>query len=162
VTELLTHLEAQVASAERLLATVNAQTEAIKRQDVQVLLARLGDVQAELTVRKRLELERDRLINAAAVRLQVPADQIDLEAMLVGAPPEIASRARVLSGQLRTVLARVQQVHGANRVLIRQELTFVDHLLRVISGIPQAGYSAGGWTAPTTSHRPVVRVDARA
>lgn len=162
MTELLTHLEAQVASAERLLATVSAQTEAIKRQDVQTLLARLGDIQAELTVRKRLELERDRLINAASVRLQVPREQIDLDAMLLGAPPETALRARALSTHLRAVLARVQQVHGSNRVLIRQELTFVDHLLREISGIPQAGYSPGGWTAPTTHHRPVVRVDARA
>ena len=141
---------------------MTAQTEAIKTQNVQVLLARLGDVQAELTVRKRLELERDRLINAAAVRLQVPADQIDLEAMLLGSPPEQAARARGLSTHLRAVLAEVQRVHGANRVLIRQELTFVDHLLRVVSGIPQAGYSAGGWTTTTTSHRPVVRVDARA
>jgi flagellar biosynthesis/type III secretory pathway chaperone len=160
VSDLLTHLDAQVASAERLLATVNAQTEAIKTQDVQLLLTRLGDVQAELSVRKQLELERDRLIDATAVRLQVPAESVDLEAMLAGAPAEVAERARALSAQLRALLSRVQQVHGSNRALIRQELTFVDHLLRVLSGTPQAGYSPGGWTS--TTHRPTVRVDARA
>ena len=160
MSELLTHLEAQVASAERLLATVTAQTEAIKTQDVQLLLTRLGDVQAELGVRKRLELERDRLVNAAAVRRQLPADTIDLEALLDGLPPEVCARARELSAHLRAVLARVGQVHGTNRVLIRQELTFVDHLLRVLSGTPQAGYSPGGWA--TTVHQPTVGVDARA
>jgi len=158
--ELLTHLEAQVASAERLLANVGAQTEAIKTQDVQLLLARLGDVQNELNIRKRLEIERDRLINAAAVRRQVPVDSIDLEALLEGLPGDVCTRARALSAHLRTTLQRVAQIHSSNRVLIRQELTFVDHLLRVLSGVPQAGYSPGGWTASTP--RPVVRVDARA
>ncbi len=57
------------------------------------------------------------------------------------------------------MLAEVAQVHGSNRVLIRQELTFVDHLLRVISGDPQAGYSPGGWAAVPS---PVTSVDARA
>jgi hypothetical protein len=160
VIDLIAHLEAQVASAERLLATVNAQTEAIKTQDVPTLLARLGDVQSELSLRKALELERDQLINAAAVRRQAPVDTIDLEAMLDGLPPDICARARVLSTQLRSGLARVQQIHVSNRALIRQELTFVDHLLRVLSGVPQAGYSPGGWT--TNAPRPVVNVDARA
>jgi hypothetical protein len=160
MSEILVHLQDQIASAERLLATVVAQTEAIKTQDVQALVARLGDVQAELNVRKRLELERDRLINAAALRRQVPPEAIDLEAMLEGLPAETAAQARALSAHLRRVLARVAQVHGSNRQLIRQELTFVDHLLRMLSGVPQAGYSAEGWT--TTAPRPTVRVDARA
>jgi hypothetical protein len=160
MSDLISHLGEQIASAERLLASVTAQAEAIKTQDVQMLLARLGDVQAELAVRKRLELERDRLIGAAAVRRQVPREAIDLEALLDGLPADAAAHARQLSAHLRAVLARVAQVHSNNRILIRQELTFVDHLLRVLSGTPQAGYSPGGWTA--TTHQPVVRVDARA
>ena len=132
MTELIPHLEAQIASAERLLATVVAQTEAIKRQDVQTLVARLGDVQAELGVRKRLELERDRLIGDAAHRRQVPPETIDLDAILEGLPADEAAQARSLSAHLRAVLARVAQVHSSNRTLIRQELSFVDHLLRVL------------------------------
>jgi hypothetical protein len=159
MTELVTHLEAQISSAERLLATVVAQTEAIKTQDVPELLARLGDVQTELGVRKQLELERERLIQGAAARRGVAPESIDLEALLEGVPPEPATRVRSLSSHLRTVLAQVAQVHGSNRVLIRQELTFVDHLLRVLSGTPQAGYSPGGWASAS---RPVTSVDARA
>jgi len=159
VTDLIAHLEAQVASADRLLSTVLAQTDAIKTQDLPTLLARLGDVQTELQTRRRLELERDHLIHAAAARLSVAPATVDLEALLDGLPPETVFRARALSAHLRRVLARVAQVHSGNRVLIRQELTFVDHLLRILTGTPQPGYSpAGVWAeAP----RPVTSVDAR-
>jgi hypothetical protein len=161
VNELLAHLEAQVASAERLHSTVLAQTEAIKTQNVPELLARLGDVQTELGVRKRLEVERDRLIAAAAARRSVAPETINLDAMLDGAPADFSARARALSAHLRSVLAKVARIHASNRLLIRQELTFVDHLLRVISGTPQAGYSPGGWASSPT-HRPTTSVDARA
>jgi hypothetical protein len=159
VSELITHLSDQVASAERLLVNVTAQTDAIRTQDVPALLARLGDIQGELEVRKRLESERDRLIDAAAARRGVARDTIDLEALLDGMPPDAAAQARTMSTHLRKVLARVAQVHGSNRVLIKQELSFVDHLLRVLSGTPQAGYSPAGWAQ---AHRPVTSVDARA
>jgi hypothetical protein len=159
VSELITHLEAQIASAERLLATVLAQTEAIKTQDVPALMARLGDVQAELGVRKQLELDRERLIQAAAARRAVAVTTVDFEALIEGTPPETAGTARMLSTHLRTVLARVAQVHANNRILIRQELTFVDHLVRVLSGTPQPGYSPGGWAS---TPRTVNSVDARA
>lgn len=155
---LVEHLETQVASAERLLAIVVAQSEAIKTQDVQGLVARLGDVQTELVTRRQLELERDRLIQATAARLEITTDAVDLDAMLDGAPPVAAEQARSLAARLRAALAEVARVHRSNRVLIRQELTFVDHLLRVLSGIPQAGYSPAGWS---TRQRPVTSVDAR-
>ena len=32
-------------------------------------------------------------------------------------------------------------MHAQNRILIRQELAFLDHLMRLMSGVPQAGYS---------------------
>jgi hypothetical protein len=159
VTPLILHLEAQTASAERLLATVVAQTEAIKTQDVPTLIARLGDVQTELGIRRQLELDRERLMHEAAVRNGVPLHAIDFEALISGAPADVAGQARTLSTHLRTVLARVARIHANNRALIRQELTFVDHLIRLVSGIPQAGYSADGWSTPT---RPVTSVDARA
>lgn len=49
-------------------------------------------------------------------------------------------------------------MHTTNRVLIRQELSFLDHLMRVLSGAPEAGYSPNGWTrAPQSTSA----VDAR-
>jgi hypothetical protein len=160
MSELIAHLEAQLASAERLLANVNAQTEAIKTQDVPTLMARLGDIQQEITIRKRIEAERERLILAGALRRGLPRESVDLEVLLEGLPKAEAEQARGLSKQLKSILEEVARNHANNRTLIRQELTFVDHLIRVITGAPQPGYSPGGWT--NAGPRPVVSVDARA
>jgi hypothetical protein len=146
VTELLEHLERQVASARKLLGIVLAQTEAIKRQNVESLLARMAEVQLEMRTRDMLEHERDMLIRGAAARLgMLPAD-IDIESILRLVPAPSADQARALSAELRGLLHEIGQVHTVNRVLIRQELSFLDHLMRVVSGAPQAGYSPAGWT----------------
>jgi hypothetical protein len=79
--------------------------------------------------------------------------------VLAGSPADEAAHARLLSAELRGVLGEVSRTHDANRVLIRQELSFLDHLIRVMSGAPQAGYSQSGWTAPPPRPR---TVDARA
>ena len=47
----------------------------------------------------------------------------------------------------------------ANRILIRQELQFLDHLLRVMSGSPQGAYSRLGFDPVP---QVVTTVDARA
>jgi hypothetical protein len=159
VTGLVAHLEQQVASARRLLRIVLAQGDAIRAQDTEGVLALLADVQTELTTRDRLELERDAILRTAGARLGVPVDQVDLEAVLAVAPAHEATPARTLSAELRGLLQEVERTHDTNRVLIRQELSFLAHLTRVLSGTPSAGYSATGWTAAPQAAR---AVDARA
>jgi hypothetical protein len=146
VSDLIGHLARQVESARRLLGLLLSQTEAIKRQDVETLLARLGDVQGEMRTRDRLEVERDALIRNAAARLGVAFEQVDLDAILTLVPAPEAESARALSAELRGLLVEAGHVHTRNRILIRQELAFVDHLMRVLTGAPEAGYSPGGWT----------------
>jgi FlgN protein len=158
VTPLIAHLERQVESAQTLLGIVLAQAEAIKRQDVETLLARLGDVQQEMRTRERLERERDDLIRAAAAKLGIHPDDVNVDAIATLVPPDEAQLALRLSAELRGLLNEISRVHTTNRVLIRQELTFLSHLMRVLSGTPEAGYSPTGWTnAPQT----VNSVDAR-
>ena len=153
MTELLEHLERQVASARKLLGIVLAQTEAIKRQDVESLLARLADVQLEMRTRERLEHERDAIIRVAAAQLGVAPGEIDIESILALVAPPGADQARAMSAELRGLVTEIGQVHTCNRVLIRQELSFLDHLMRVLSGAPEAGYSQTGWThAPQTTN----------
>jgi hypothetical protein len=144
---LLEHLERQLASARRLLQIVLAQGEAIRLQDVETVLARLGDVQAEMVKRVQLERERDAVLAQAAGSLAMPAAEITLEALMAMLPAADAERARSLSAELRGTLSEVSRVHAQNRILIRQELAFLDHLMRVLSGVPQAGYSPVGQTA---------------
>jgi hypothetical protein len=158
VTPLISHLERQVESARALLGIVLAQAEAIKRQDVETLLARLGDVQQEMRTRERLERERDDLIRAAAAKLGVHPDDVNVNSIATLVPPDEGQKAQELSAELRGLLNEISRVHTTNRVLIRQELTFLSHLMRVLSGTPEAGYSPSGWTHAPQS---VNSVDAR-
>jgi hypothetical protein len=159
MTPVLPHLERQLESARRLLGLVLAQREAIRDQDVETLLARLADVQAELAVRNGLELERDAILRETGTRFAVSPEQVDLDAILADRPADEQAHARALSAELRGVLGEVGRVHEQNRVLIGQELSFLGHLMRLLSGAPQAGYSPGGWL-PTP--QPAATVDARA
>jgi FlgN protein len=143
------HLERQVESARRLLGILLAQTEAIKAQDVEGVLARLRDVQAEMTRRMQLERERDLVLRQAAALLRRPADEVTLETMLVLLTAPDAARARELSAELKGLLGETARVHGQNRVLVRQELAFLDHLMRLLSGAPQAGYTPVGHVPAT-------------
>jgi hypothetical protein len=159
VIPVLAHLHRQLESARRLLGIVLAQGDAIRRRDVESVLARLGDVQAELAERHRLELERDDLLERAAGSLGRDPGELDLEDVLLVAPTTETVPARAASAELRGLLLEIGRVHEQNRVLIRQELTFLDHLMRVLSGSPQAGYRPGGLaTAPQS----INVVDARA
>lgn len=158
MTGLIEHLERQLESNRRLLQIVLAQAEAIKVQDVQAVLARLADVQHEMAKRAQIERERDGLLRTAAQVLRVPADQVTLDMLLTLTPEPTATRVRALSAELKGLLAEVARIHRQNRVLIRQELLFLDHLMRVMSGAPQAGYTAVGHTAPT---QPANLVDIR-
>ena len=99
MTELLEHLERQVASARKLLGIVLAQTEAIKRQDVELLLARLADVQLEMRTRERLEHERDAIIRVVAGQLGVAPGEIDIESILALVAPPGADQARAMRGR---------------------------------------------------------------
>jgi flagellar FlgN protein len=147
----LEHLRMQLASARRLLGIMLAQTEAIGRQDVESVLARLTDLQGELGERRRLELERDELLAEVARTLGRDANDLELDDLLTLCTPIEVAPVRAASAELRGLLLEVARVHDQNRVLIRQELSFLDHLMRLMSGSPQAGYRPGGWTsAPQT------------
>ena len=125
------HLELQIASAQRLLDLVLRQGAAIRERDVEAVLARLSDIQVEMAARESLERERTELIRRAAVRLGVQPIEVDLPALAGLAAPTQAERLYTRSAELRGLLAEVAREHGINRALMRQELTFLDHLLRV-------------------------------
>jgi flagellar biosynthesis/type III secretory pathway chaperone len=144
MTGLIDHLERQLASARRLLQTVIAQRDAIRAQDVESVLARLAEVQQEMGRRMQLERERDVLLDQASTALRRPASDLTLEMILVLLPGDDAVQARALSAELRGTLSETARIHGQNRVLIRQELAFLDHLMRVLSGTPEGAYSAAG------------------
>jgi hypothetical protein len=141
---ILAHLDKQVESARRLLGIVIEQSAAIRDQDVETVLVKMAELQGEMVTRTQLEQERDHLIQSAAVQLGVHADEVDLEAMLTLDPHLDDQHARALSAELKGLVTETSRVHDQNRLLVRQELSFLDHLMRVLSGTPQSGYSKSG------------------
>jgi hypothetical protein len=129
-TEVLRHLDNQLASARRLLDAVLRQGAAIRSRDVDGVLARLAEMQGEMERRGQLERDRVRILTQAGQALGVPAHTVTLDALaqLLGAHEALAAKGR--SAELRGMLAEVQREHTVNRALMRQELAFLSHLTR--------------------------------
>ena len=159
MSSLIDHLRTQVESAQRLLHVLLAQRECIRKQDAEGVLARLTDVQSELAVRERIERERADLLRFAGNRIGVSPEALHLEDLLADIPANEAGEARSLSAELKGLLSEISQVHQQNKILIRQELSFLEHLIRAVSGTPQGSYSMGGGFA--SSAPKYATVDAR-
>jgi len=156
---LLVHLDAQIASARRLLASILAQGKAIRARDVEAVMQKLSDVKTEMSLRATLEEQRTDLLVRAGAALGVPAPNVTLEAMTTLMPTVDSALARQRSAELRGLLSEIAREHGINRALMRQEMAFLDHLTRLIGQEPDAGYGPTG----TDSKAPTYRVvDAQA
>jgi hypothetical protein len=138
--ELLVHLDRQIDSARRLLGYVLAQGTAIRARDVEAVLGRLADVQTEMVARAKLETERTGLLLRAGAALGVPATQVTLERLCALVTPEAGRAAMQRSAELRGLLAEIAREHLVNRALMRQELSFLDHLTRLIGSDDTPGY----------------------
>ena len=142
--QVLDHLEVQLESARRLLAIVLDQGVAIRARNVQEVVACAGTMQAELQRRALLERTRTGLLAAAGVRLGVDPGAVTVGLLGTILDPADAATAATRSAELRGILAEVQQEHHTNRALMQQELSFLNHLLRLADPGRATGYDAMG------------------
>ena len=155
---LLAHLDDQLGSTGRLLQLVLAQAAAIRERDVDTVLAAIAEIQGEMERRAGLERTRAELLARAGGQLGVPGHVVTLDAICSLIPPADAAGARERSAELRGLLAEVGRQHQANRILMRQELAFLEHLTRLLGGEEQGGYAPPGAApsahpAAATPHR---------
>jgi hypothetical protein len=146
MSELVAHLDRQVRSTRRLLGIVISQATAIRERDVETVLSKLGELQGEMVQRAQLEQERDGLMKRSAALLRIDPAEVDIDALVTLETPQDAVVARDLSAELKGLLAETARLHDRNRALIRQELSFLDHLMRMLSGTMRTGYSPDGMT----------------
>lgn len=142
--DLLSHLAAQIGSAERLLEIVLAQGAAIRRRDVHDVVRLAGMLQGELGRRQEIEQERAHLLRDAGLRLGVPPEAVTITrlAALLDAPT--AAEASSRSAQLRGMLHELQREHLLNRALMKVELSFLHHLMKTLCLDADAVYDASG------------------
>jgi hypothetical protein len=143
--DILAHLDAQLQSTQRLLQTVLAQGIAIRAQDVDGVVRHIATFQAELERRARLEEDRAHLLARAGTLLSTTPQAVTLTQLTALMPPDDAARATARSAELQGLLAQVTREHACNQALMRQELAFLDHLLRLVD--PSAPADAGAYTA---------------
>ena len=98
--------------------------------------------------RAGLERVRAQILTHAGAQLGVQAHVVTLDAICSLIPPTDAIAARERSAQLRGMLAEVGRQHQANRILMRQELAFLEHLTRLLGGEEHGGYAPPGAGAP--------------
>jgi hypothetical protein len=143
-TVLLGHMDEQLTSVRTLLELTLKQGGAIRSRDVDGVVRRLADINVEVGRRERIEAQRSALLEHAAAALGKPADEVTLRDMapLMAAPEAAAAEAR--SSELRGLLAEVHRETQLNRALMRQELSFLDHLLRLAGHPSEPGYRPSG------------------
>jgi len=140
--DVLAHLDAQLAAAQRLLSVVLEQGAAIRRRDVQNVVRLAGMLQVEMQRRQLIENERVRLMERAGAKLSISAELVTLTMLEGLLEPGPAGETRQRTAELRGLLAEIQREHTVNRALMTQELAFLDHLLRLAGG--GGGYDAAG------------------
>jgi FlgN protein len=145
--DVLAHLEAQLASAQRLLQAVLAQGVAIRAQDVDAVVRQVAAFQAELERRARLEDDRARLLARAGAQLGVAPAAVTLSQLTALMAPPDAQLAQARSAELQGLLAELTREHACNQALMRQELAFLDHLLRLVGADGTGAGDAGAYTA---------------
>jgi hypothetical protein len=155
--DVVAHLDAQIASAQRLLDAVLRQGQAIRARHVEEVLGRLTDIQGEMGRRAALEAHRAAILGTAGSALGIPPHTVTLEALSHLLAPAQATVAAERSAQLRGLLAEITREHAINRALMRQELAFLDHLMRELGGELDTGYAppanGGGRPAPRAPFR---------
>jgi hypothetical protein len=94
--------------------------------------------------RAKLEAERAQLLVRAAGMLGSQPHEVTLDALVSLMAPADALVARERSAELRGLLAEIQREHAVNRALMRQELAFLDHLVRLVGADEEPGYRPPG------------------
>ena len=158
----LQHLAEQLASANRLLDAILRQGAATRRQDVDAVLACLTEIQGEMERRGRLEGERTELLVRAAAILGLQPHEVTLDGLTSIMPATDGELARERSAELRGLLAEIQREHHVNRALMRQELAFLDHLVRTFTADEQPAYRPPSAQGPSFSTQRLHALDLRA
>jgi hypothetical protein len=148
--DVLNHLEAQIASAQRLLEIVLEQGAAIRARDVHTVVRLAGLLHGELTRRQQIEHERTLLLERAGARLGIAAGLVTLTRLRTLMDAATSELAAARSAQLRGLLHELRREHSCNRALMQIELSFLDHLMTSLALDGGGhGYDPRGGSAPT-------------
>jgi hypothetical protein len=144
--DVLAHLDAQIASAQRLLEVVLEQGVAIRARDVHTVVRLAGLMHGEMTRRAHIEQQRAALLARSGLRLRIAPEAVTLTRLATLMQPAQGELALARSAHLRGLLHELQREHACNRALMRLELSFLDHLMTALALDGAHGYDPRGST----------------
>jgi hypothetical protein len=156
--DVLTHLDAQIASAQRLLEVVLEQGAAIRARDVHTVVRLAGLMHGEMTRREQIEQRRAQLLARSGARLGIAPEAVTLTRLTTLMDPAQGELALTRSAQLRGLLHELQREHACNRALMRLELSFLDHLMTALALDGAHGYDPRGSAATPPNPRGALHV----
>jgi hypothetical protein len=130
--------------AAHLVAHLDELGVAIRARDVAAVLRHTGTLEAEQTFRGTLEDRRGALLHRGARLLGVEPWEVTVTALCTLLEPESAEVVRARSDELLRATEDVAREHRTNRTLMQQELSFLDHLLRLGGAPPEPTYAPPG------------------
>jgi hypothetical protein len=146
----LSHLAAQIGSAERLLEIVLEQGAAIRAKNVHEVVRLAGMMHGELTRREELDEHRAELLSRSGAQLGIAPSAVSVTALCTLMDQQSAAQVAARSAELRGLLHELQREHMVNRALMKLELSFLDHLINTLSLAAAPGYDASGVSGPGT------------
>jgi hypothetical protein len=142
--DVLSHLATQLGAAERLLAIVLEQGVAIRAKDVHSVVRLSGMLHGELSRRGALDAQRSELLARCGAVLGVAPETVTITGLAALMDEHSAAQALSRSAKLRGLLAELQREHMLNRALMKVQLSFLDHLMRMLSLDGAPVYDASG------------------
>lgn len=142
--DVLSHLAAQIGSAERMLEIVLEQGKAIRARDVHAVVRLAGLLHGEISRREGLDVTRGELLSRCGARLGIPAEAVTVTGLAALMDGDSGAQALTRSAQLRGLLHELQREHMLNRALMKVELSFLDHLMRTLELDGAPVYDATG------------------
>jgi|GEM_PF-3717476 hypothetical protein len=115
-------LEDETATQRELLAILEQQREALRRQDLKGLEACLASAQPVLTRAEELTRRRMRIMTSLARRVSLPIDQVRLATLEAFVPEEERSRFNAARAALSTVLTNISRMNRGNAAVVRSGL----------------------------------------
>lgn len=144
VQHLVAHLDEQLRSVVRLRSAVEDLGAAIRARDVDAVVRHTGTLEAETTFRTTLEDRRSGLLRRGAAMLGVAPHEVTVAGLCSLVDEDQASLAQERSDALLRAMEEVAREHRTNRALMQQELSFLDHLLRLGGVPPEPTYEPPG------------------
>lgn len=161
VQHLVAHLDEQLRSVHRLRTAVDDLGGAIRARDVAAVLRHTGTLEAETTFRTTLEDRRATLLRRGAAMLGVLPHEVSVAGLCALVDPEHAAPALRRSDALMQAMEDVAREHRTNRTLMQQELSFLDHLLRLGGVPPEPTYEPPGDARRATAGAAAARAGRR-